>query len=68
MVWHAELETWEVKVLRLTRMLPKPLAKAYQQWDLNRAEAYPEYYEAMARVIRARVEVKAELRIGGRSC
>jgi hypothetical protein len=71
MVWHAELEAWEVKVLRLTRILPKPLAKAYQEWDLSRAEAYLEYYEAMVRVLRTRVEEgREELRRleGDRNC
>jgi hypothetical protein len=71
MVWHAQLEAWEVQILRLTRILPKPLAKTYQEWDLNRAEAYLEYYEAMVRVLRAQVEEgRAELRRleGGRNC
>jgi len=42
--------------LKLTKILPKPLAKAYQEWDLNKAEAYLEYHEAMARVFRECVE------------
>ena len=42
--------------MKITRILPKPLAKAYQEWDLNKAEAYLEYHEAMARVFRERVE------------
>lgn len=71
MVWYAELEAWEVKVLRITKMLPKFLAKEYQVWDLRRAEAHLEYYEAMVRVLRQRVEEgRAELRRleEGRSC
>jgi len=63
MVWHAQLEAWEVKVLRIIRILPKFLAKEYQVWDLRRAEAYLEYHEAMVRVLRQRVEEgRAELR------
>lgn len=49
--------------LKLTRILPKPLALVYQEWDLNKAEAHLEYHEAMARVLRERVEeAREELR------
>ena len=49
--------------MKITRILPKPLALVYQEWDLNKAEAHLEYYEAMARVLRERVEEgRAELR------
>ena len=57
--------------MKLTKILPKSLAKAYQEWDLNKAEAYLEYHEAMARVFRERVEEgKTELRRleGGWKC
>ena len=57
--------------MKITKILPKSLAKAYQEWDLNKAEAYLEYHEAMARVFRERVEEgKAELRRleGGWKC
>jgi len=48
--------------MKITRILPKPLAKVYQEWDLNKAEAYLAYHEAMARVLRERVdEGRAEL-------
>lgn len=49
--------------MKITRILPKFLAKEYQSWDLNRAEAYLEYHEAMVRIFRQRVEEgRAELR------
>ena len=57
--------------MKITKILPKPLAKAYQEWDLNKAEAYLEYHEAMARVFRERVEEgREELRRleGGWKC
>lgn len=57
--------------MKITKILPKSLAKVYQEWDLNRAEAYLEYHEAMARVFRERVEEgRAELRRleGGWNC
>ena len=48
--------------MKITRILPKPLAKAYQEWDLNKAEAQLEYHEGMARVLREHVEEgRAEL-------
>lgn len=71
MVWDAGLEAWEVQVLRITRILPKFLAKEYQVWDLRRAEVHLEYYEAMVLVLRERVEEgRAEIRRleGDRSC
>ena len=49
--------------MKITKILPKSLAKAYQEWDLNKAEAYLEYHETMARVFKERVEEgRAELR------
>lgn len=57
--------------MKITRILPKPLAKAYQQWDLIKAEGELEYHEAMVRVLRQRVEEgREELRRlgGGLSC
>lgn len=57
--------------MKITRILPKSLAKVYQEWDLNRAEADLEYYEAVVGVLRERVEKgRAELRRleGSRNC
>ncbi|CAE6485945.1 hypothetical protein [Candidatus Nitrosotenuis uzonensis] len=57
--------------MKITRILPKSLAKVYQEWDLNKAEAYLEYHESMARVFRQRVEQgREELRRleGGWNC
>ena len=49
--------------MKITRILPKPLALVYQEWDLNKAEAHLEYHEAMAHVFRELVdEGRAELR------
>ena len=42
--------------MKITRILPKSLAIAYQEYDLNKAESYLEYHEAMARVFREHVE------------
>ena len=48
--------------MKLTKILPKPLAKAYQEWDLNKAEAHLAYHEAMARLYKELVEEgRAEL-------
>ncbi len=57
--------------MKITKILPKSLAKAYKVWDLNRAEAYLEYHESMARIFRERVEEgREELRRleGGWNC
>jgi len=45
----------EEKQLRITRILPKPLAIAYQEYTLLRAERYLEYYQMMARNLEERV-------------
>jgi len=48
--------------LRLTRILPKFLAKSYQEEDLRRAEIQMQYHRSMARVLAQRIaEGKAEL-------
>jgi len=40
--------------MKLTKLLPKPLAIAYQEYDLNRTDGQLEYYRAMVRVLEAR--------------
>jgi len=42
--------------MKLTRILPKFLAKTYQAEDLRRAEIQLNYYRGMARVLEERVE------------
>ena len=42
--------------MKLTRILPKFLAKTYQAEDLRRAEIQLEYYRGMSRVLEQRVE------------
>ena len=44
----------EVNKMKITRMLPKPLAIAYQEYDLNRTDGQLEYYQAMVRVLAQR--------------
>jgi hypothetical protein len=41
--------------MKLTRILPKFLAKSYQEEDLRRAEIHLQYHNAMARVFEERV-------------
>jgi len=55
--------------MKITRILPKFLAKTYQQEDLRRAEDQLEYYRVMVRVFEERVaEGREELqRLEGRS-
>ncbi len=36
--------------MKLTRILPKFLAKSWQEYDLNKIRSRLEYYRAMARV------------------
>jgi len=49
--------------LKLTRILPKFLAKTYQAEDLRRAETHLQYHQAMVRVFEERVaEGREELR------
>ena len=48
--------------MKITRILPKFLAKTYQEEDLRRAEGQMEYHRVMARVFEERVaEGRAEL-------
>jgi hypothetical protein len=48
--------------MKLTRILPKFLAKTYQQEDLRRAETQLQYHQGMSRVLEERVlEGKIEL-------
>ena len=48
--------------MKVTRILPKFLAKSYQEEDLRRAEIQLQYHKGMARVLEQRVtEGKEEL-------
>ena len=48
--------------MKLTRMLPKFLAKTYQEEDLRRAEIQLQYHKGMSRVLEQRIaEGKEEL-------
>ncbi len=40
--------------MKITRVLPKFLAKSYQQEDLRRAEIQLQYHRGMARVLQQR--------------
>ncbi len=40
--------------LKITKILPKPLAIYYQEYDLNRTDSQLEYYRAMAQVLEER--------------
>jgi len=42
-----------VSELKITRILPKPFAIYYQEYDLNRTDGQLEYYRAMVRVLEA---------------
>ena len=49
--------------MKLTRMLPKFLAKTYQAGDLRRAEIQLKYYQTMVKVLEDRCqEGRNELR------
>ena len=49
--------------MKLTRILPKFLAKSYQEEDLRRAEIQLKYYQTMVRVLEERCdEGREELR------
>jgi len=37
--------------MKITRILPKPFAKYYQEYDLNRTDEYLEYYRVMVQVL-----------------
>jgi len=54
--------------LKITQILPKFLAKSYQEEDLKRAEIHLEYHKGMVRVFQQRVsEGRKELhRLGGK--
>ena len=41
--------------MKITRILPKFLAKTYQEEDLRRAEIQLQYYRGMVRVFQQRV-------------
>ena len=41
--------------MKITRILPKFLAKKYQEEDLRRAEIYLEYHKMMVRSFEARI-------------
>jgi len=48
--------------MKLTRILPRPFAKAYQEWDLNKAENMLDYHRAYVAVLEQHVaEARAEL-------
>ncbi len=53
--------------MKITRILPKFLAKPYQEEDLRRAEITLQYHRGMVRVLEERVaEGRAELqKLGG---
>ncbi len=40
--------------MKITKILPKPLAIFYQEYDLNRTYGQLEYYQAMVRVLEQR--------------
>ena len=49
--------------MKITRILPRSLATAYQEHDLVRVDAYLEYYRGMARAFEIRsAEGHEELR------
>jgi len=48
--------------MKITKFLPKIIAKAYQEEDLRRAEIQLEYHQRMVRVLSQRIlEGKQEL-------
>jgi len=40
--------------MKITRLLPKPLAICYQEYDLNKVDGLLEYYQGMVRVLAER--------------
>ena len=40
--------------MKITKILPKPLAIFYQEYDLNKTDGELEYYQAMVRVLEER--------------
>ena len=54
--------------MKITRVLPKFLAKTYQEMDLRRAEDYLEYHRGLVRSLEYRIaEGRAELERLGRA-
>jgi len=43
-----------VNEMKITKILPKPFAIAYQEYDLNRTDGELEYYKAKVRVLEER--------------
>ena len=41
--------------MKITRILPKPLAIGFQEYDLNKAEGYLKYHLGMVRIFEERV-------------
>ena len=42
--------------MKITRILPRFLAIGFQEYDLSRTEQYYEYHQALADVLRERVQ------------
>jgi len=42
--------------LKITRILPKPLAIGYQEYDLNKTDEMLEYHRGMVRALEIRSE------------
>ena len=42
--------------MKITRILPKPLAIYYQEYDLRKVDSYLEYYRRMVTVLEVRSE------------
>ena len=43
-----------VCAMKITRILPKPIAIYYQEYDLNKVDGYLEYYMRMVQVLEER--------------
>ena len=43
--------------MRITRILPKPLAIAWQEYDINKLETYYEYHQQIADNCEARLHI-----------
>jgi len=43
--------------MKITRILPKPLAIAWQEYDINRLETYYEYHQMIADNCKSRLYV-----------
>ena len=44
----------EVSKMKITRILPKPFAIGYQEYDLRKVDSYFEYHRGMVRVLEQR--------------